>query len=1114
MNGVRGTRLAALVLLASVLLTSAQPAVADDRDTIEGDGLVQAVRWSGENRIDTAARIATEFSALDGSGESSAVVARADLFADALAGSYLAGALGAPVLLTRSDRLDAVTEAKLGPGDGNLDASDVYLVGGTAALGPEVEQALIDAGHRVHRVGGADRNETAARIATGAPGATVGVLDGERTAILARNDQFPDALVAGALAYGHALPLLLTGRTALPDATRTALGSLGIQHVLIAGGPDAVGEEVASVLSDEGITTTRLAGPTRTGTAVAFARFATAELGFRTAAMSLARGDDFPDALALSAFAGRERGPVLLTVSTAELGEDAAGHLRDSASCEPQTLYVAGGPVAIGAPVVDGARRAFTPASGVCEDAPPPPESPRIVSAAGETRGDDADLVTVAYDRAVFCGGAAPAQFTYQSGDGPQVPAGRLVCPAPTTPTAGGRALLDFPDGTLTPGTEGVVTYRESAAPEHRLHDDDGVAARSPDDATLSVAAAPAPPGPDPSPSPTPSEAPPGRATWELLPSRVPVERDYAVMAHHSASGEVVLFGGNNSSPEYEGTDTWTFSAGQWRQETPTAAPSSRNTSAMAEHPASGTLVLFGGFYRFGEGGGELGDTWTWDGQDWTRLDPPTSPSPRYSAAMATDPETGDVVLFGGYGPDGGYLADTWTWDGRTWTERTPAVSPSPRLDAALASHAATGTVVLFGGNNILSGGSLGDTWTWDGAAWTRRLAVPAPSPRSGATFEPDRTGGLLLYGGNINLVAESDDSWTWNGTAWSLRDASAAPGPRTDAVAAFDPGTESMVLFGGRRSDGIGNEYLDDTWNWDGAAWSVAEGTQLPQERAEMGFVYDAARQEVVLFGGWTGQESIGDTWTWDGQVWTLEAPSVDPPDRSLGSMAYDAARQEVVLFGGFQNGSRLGDTWTWDGTGWRLETPAISPPPRYGQVMVYDPAREEVVLFGGSGPGPDLNDTWTWDGTTWTQERPETAPPASYRAAAAYSPLSQAVVLFGGVEEETVVTDRTWLWDGETWTELAVADGPGPRFSPNLGLDAGTGHVILHGGAGDAGEDFGDTWSFDGTGWAPLQPAAAPSGRDSAGTADVAGRLVLFAGVNVTEGFRSDLWTWHPAG
>jgi hypothetical protein len=32
----------------------------------------------------------------------------------------------------------------------------------------------------------------------------------------------------------------------------------------------------------------------------------------------------------------------------------------------------------------------------------------------------------------------------------------------------------------------------------------------------------------------------------------------------------------------------------------------------------------------------------------------------------------------------------------------------------------------------------------------------------------------------------------------------------------------------------------------------------------------FDAARSEVVLFGGETGAPSAGDTWTWDGTDWT----------------------------------------------------------------------------------------------------------------------------------------------------------------------------------------------------------------------------------------------------
>ena len=45
-------------------------------------------------------------------------------------------------------------------------------------------------------------------------------------------------------------------------------------------------------------------------------------------------------------------------------------------------------------------------------------------------------------------------------------------------------------------------------------------------------------------------------------------------------------------------------------------------------------------------------------------------------------------------------------------------------------------------------------------------------------------------------------------------------------------------------------------------------------------------------------------------------EAPATSPSKRSSVGMAYDAARAEVVLFGGGIGASTFDDTWTWDGT------------------------------------------------------------------------------------------------------------------------------------------------------------------------------------------------------
>jgi len=82
---------------------------------------------------------------------------------------------------------------------------------------------------------------------------------------------------------------------------------------------------------------------------------------------------------------------------------------------------------------------------------------------------------------------------------------------------------------------------------------------------------------------------------------------------------------------------------------------------------------------------------------------------------------------------------------------------------------------------------------------------------------------------------------------------------------------------------------------------------------------------------------------------------------------MAYDAARRQVVLFGGVNpnSGVLLNDTWVWDGSNWTQKSPQTSPPAREGHAMAYDIARGRVVLFGGLDAKMNtLNDTWLWDG------------------------------------------------------------------------------------------------------------------------------------------------------
>src|SRR5919201_1326341 len=94
-------------------------------------------------------------------------------------------------------------------------------------------------------------------------------------------------------------------------------------------------------------------------------------------------------------------------------------------------------------------------------------------------------------------------------------------------------------------------------------------------------------------------------------------------------------------------------------------------------------------------------------------------PSPRAGAAMAFDPVTSQVVLFGG----GAFTSfdDTWAWEGTRWSLQHPKHHPSAREHAAIAFDAASRQLLLFGGDHDDGMGSprlLSDTWAWTGSDW------------------------------------------------------------------------------------------------------------------------------------------------------------------------------------------------------------------------------------------------------------------------------------------------------------------------------------------------------------------------------------------------------------
>lgn len=354
------------------------------------------------------------------------------------------------------------------------------------------------------------------------------------------------------------------------------------------------------------------------------------------------------------------------------------------------------------------------------------------------------------------------------------------------------------------------------------------------------------------------------------------------------------------------------------------------------------------------------GQLWEWDGATWTgRVS--RGPSGIYPAY---DPERDGLMSFGSiseYGYRGltGFLAEMYELNlgKRGWIIRAGNVpeptSPSKRGRHVMAFDSTRQRAVLFGGWNGSS--ALGDTWTWDGSAWTSRPA-PAPSPRFWASMchDPDR-GVTTLYGGQTGTNSYAGDVWEWNGAGWTQR-FGPSPGPRASAAMVYDSLRRVTVLYGGATTGGT-PQY--DTWHWNGSAWMFHTFVG-PPARTGHAMAFDVRRGKTIMFGGYSGGRDVGDTWEWDGTSWT-RADVAGPPPRSGHQMYFDPAMGRIVMHGG-SSGTFLGDTWAWDGMQWtqiNLYGDTAPPPARAGHALAFDSARGTPVMHGGH--------TFEYFGDTW---------------------------------------------------------------------------------------------------------------------------------------------------
>ena len=334
-----------------------------------GDTQLTTLRYAGANRYETAVCVSywTWYDHDDPQAPAKAkavVLARGDIFPDALAGGPLAAYRQGPLLLTTptSLRPEVKSEIERVLAPGGL----VYLLGGTASLANGIRDELQQAGYQTKRLAGSNRYETAIAVAEEMPDTS--------NFFFATGANFPDGLAAGNAASALSIwsqldtdpatrpfALLLTNGDLMPTSTLSFATSRGNQFgtwtLVTAGGPaDQAARNAFGTVN----LSARLVGSNRYDTAaqIAEAVFASRDTGRLVGnGVGLATGLTFPDALSATASLAVFAEPSLLTSSnqlSSATGAFLASHAGDGAY-----LDVFGGTSAVSDAAVSAAEAAF-----------------------------------------------------------------------------------------------------------------------------------------------------------------------------------------------------------------------------------------------------------------------------------------------------------------------------------------------------------------------------------------------------------------------------------------------------------------------------------------------------------------------------------------------------------------------------------------------------------------------------------------------------------------------------------------------------------------------------------------------------------------------------------
>ena len=512
---------------------------------------------------------------------------------------------------------------------------------------------------------------------------------------------------------------------------------------------------------------------------------------------------------------------------------------------------------------------------------------------------------------------------------------------------------------------------------------------------------------------------------------------------YDAANNRMIVFGGGLTNGGGVSNAVWMLSSANGQGGSPVwtnliaegaaGSPPARAGHTAVYDPSSNRMTVFGG-----NGSGTFyNDTWLLTDANglggtptWTQFTPTGGPpAVRTLHGALFNPLSDRMTIFGG-GNATVNFTDTWVLTNANgsltpalaWTESTPTGGPpAPRAEFVSVLDLATDRMIVFGG--ITPNPTPPSTWNtndvWvltnaDGLGGTPQWVQlsPTPDPTNGlpyprhwhSTVYDPSSNRIIVFGGCLANCTQAsppsptNDVWVLTnanglgGTpAWiELFPAGGPPAPRASHTAVYDPGTNSLIIFGGQNGATATPPTYSDVWvlgNANGLGgtptWTELSPTGGPPSgQASATAVYDQANNRMVVFGGEENDSAVRSNAVWvlsnaNGQEaeapgWTnliAEAASGSPQARSDHTAVYDQTSNRMTMFGGIGiAGTYYNDAWLLtnaNGLGgaptWMQLTPSGGPPAaRSGQGAVFNPASARMTVFAGGSSTGNLNDTW----------------------------------------------------------------------------------------------------------------------------------------------------------